>query len=230
MLAGEAVIATWNGITPEGRDEFYAWHIQEHIPERVGIPGFRRGRRYVAVTPDTRPEFFTLYETDTMQVLQGVDYANRLNAPTPWTKSATAHFRDTARALARVLASEGPGMGGFLLTVRFDTEAEKKPAARNLGPRGGSPAARRRRAFLRRRRCRVLGAHGGIEGPGRHPGAADLVCPDRSDRRRRALVPSPGFGAGRRRSVRAVPPRPLSPRIRPHEDGVHMSCPAGKVT
>jgi hypothetical protein len=73
MLAGEAVIATWNGIAPEGRDEFYAWHIQEHIPERVGIPGFRRGRRYVAVTPDTRPEFFTLYETDTMQVLQGVD-------------------------------------------------------------------------------------------------------------------------------------------------------------
>ena len=52
MLAGEAVIATWNGITPEGRDEFYAWHIQEHIPERVGIPGFRRGRRYLAVTPE----------------------------------------------------------------------------------------------------------------------------------------------------------------------------------
>jgi hypothetical protein len=67
-----------------------------------------------------------------MQVLQGVDYANRLNAPTPWTKSATAHFRDTARALARVLASEGPGMGGFLLTVRFDTEGEKKPQLATL--------------------------------------------------------------------------------------------------
>ena len=143
MLAGEAVIATWNGITPEGRDEFYAWHIQEHIPERVGIPGFRRGRRYVAVTPDTRPEFFTLYETDTMQVLQGVDYANRLNAPTPWTKAATAHFRDTARALARVLASEGPGMGGFLLTVRFDIEPGDAPqlatwSAKRLASRGSS--------------------------------------------------------------------------------------------
>jgi len=45
------------------------WHIKEHIPERVGIPGFRRGRRYVALTPETHPEFFTLYETDTMQVL-----------------------------------------------------------------------------------------------------------------------------------------------------------------
>lgn len=127
MLAGEAVIATWNGIAPEGRAEFYAWHIHEHIPERVGIPGFRRGRRYAAVTPETHPEFFTLYETDTMQVLQGIDYANRLNAPTPWTRSATAHFRDTARALARVLLTKGPGMGGTLLTVRFQSEPERIP-------------------------------------------------------------------------------------------------------
>jgi hypothetical protein len=122
MLAGEAVVAIWNGIAPEGRDEFYAWHLQEHMPERVGIPGFSRGRRYIAADAATRPEFFTLYETDTMQVLQGQDYLNRLNAPTPWTRAATAHFRDTSRALARVLESRGPGMGGALLTIRFDVD------------------------------------------------------------------------------------------------------------
>jgi len=122
MLAGEAVVAIWNGITPEGRDEFYAWHLHEHMPERVGIPGFQRGRRYIADTPETFPEFFTLYETDTMQVLQGQDYSNRLNAPTPWTRSATAHFRDTFRSLARVAESRGPGMGAALLTVRFDID------------------------------------------------------------------------------------------------------------
>jgi hypothetical protein len=122
MLAGEAVVAIWNGIAPEGRDEFYAWHLNEHMPERVGIPGFRRGRRYIADDADTFPEFFTLYETDTMQVLQGQDYANRLNAPTPWTRSATAHFRDTFRSLARVVESRGPGMGAALLTIRFDID------------------------------------------------------------------------------------------------------------
>ncbi len=123
MLAGEAVVAIWNGIAPEGRDEFYAWHLHEHMPERVGIPGFRRGRRYIAANATTQPEFFTLYETDTMQVLQGQDYLNRLNAPTAWTRSATAHFRDTFRALAQVVESRGPGMGGALLTLRFDVEA-----------------------------------------------------------------------------------------------------------
>jgi len=122
VLAGEAVAAIWNGIAPEGRDQFYDWHINEHIPERVGITGFRRGRRYVAADADAWPEFFTLYETDTMQVLQGSDYTNRLNDPTPWTKAATAYFRNTTRALARVLVTHGPGAGGVILTIRFDCD------------------------------------------------------------------------------------------------------------
>ena len=120
MLAGEGAITIWNGITPEGRAEFYAWHLHEHMAERVGIPGFRRGRRYIAVTPETGPEFFTLYETDTPQTLLGQDYANRLNAPTPWTQTAIKGFRDTARALTKVAYSAGPGAGGMIATWRFD--------------------------------------------------------------------------------------------------------------
>jgi hypothetical protein len=122
MLAGEGVVAIWNSIAPEGRAEFYAWHLHEHMPERVGIPGFRRGRRYVAADAATSPEFFTLYEADTLQVLQGQDYANRLNAPTAWTKSATSHFRDTFRALARVIESRGPGAGAAMMTLRFEVD------------------------------------------------------------------------------------------------------------
>lgn len=127
MLAGEAVVAIWNGIAEGSRDAFYEWHAQEHMPERVGIPGFRRGRRYVAADATTRPEFFTLYEADTMQVLQGADYASRLNAPTPGTRAVTAQFRDTARALSRVLMSAGPGCGGFMLTIRFDAPDNAAP-------------------------------------------------------------------------------------------------------
>ncbi len=122
MLAGEAVVAIWNGIAPEARAQFYGWHINEHMPERVGIPGFLRGRRYAALDASTHPEFFTLYEADTIEVLQGSDYANRLNNPTPATKATTAQFRNTSRALARVLETRGPGAGGVMLTIRFDTD------------------------------------------------------------------------------------------------------------
>ena len=120
MLAGEGAVAIWNDIAEAGRAEFYAWHLQEHMPERVGIPGFVRGRRYRAADAATQPEFFTLYETASFQVIQGSDYLSRLNAPTDWTRATTAHFQTTTRSLTRVVASHGVGSGGAMLTVRFD--------------------------------------------------------------------------------------------------------------
>ena len=132
MLAGEAVVAIWNGIEPEARDQFYDWHVNEHMPERVGIPGFRRGRRYIAAGTATHPEFFTLYEADAMPVLQGADYAGRLNDPTPGTKASTAKFTGTFRALSRVLVSHGPGMGGAVLTIRFDCDDRHLIAVRAM--------------------------------------------------------------------------------------------------
>jgi len=120
MLAGEGAVAIWNDISEAGRAQFYAWHLHEHMPERVGIPGFLRGRRYRAADAATQPEFFTLYETSSFQVLQGSDYLARLNDPTDWTRAATAHFQTTTRSLTRVVASHGVGSGGAMLTVRFD--------------------------------------------------------------------------------------------------------------
>ena len=146
MLAGEAVVAIWNDIPPETREQFYDWHINEHMPERVGITGFRRGRRYIAIDPATKPEFFTLYELDTMQVAQGLDYANRLNDPTPATAHVTSRFQNTFRALARVLVSHGPGGGGVMLTIRFGCDAQHIPGLRALIRAAGQAA-------------RVTGAH-----------------------------------------------------------------------
>ena len=108
MLAGEGAVAIWNDIAEAGRAQFYAWHLHEHMPERVGIPGFVRGRRYRAADATTQPEFFTLYETLSFQVIQGSDYLSRLNAPTEWTRAATAHFQSTTRSLTRVVASHVP--------------------------------------------------------------------------------------------------------------------------
>ncbi|HUA76229.1 MAG TPA: hypothetical protein VMA86_01080 [Acetobacteraceae bacterium] len=145
MLAGEAVAAIWNGIAAEARADFYAWHVTEHMPERAGIPGFLRGRRYIAADEATVPEFFTLYEAASFSVLQGQDYANRLNDPTPWTRAVTAQFRDTARSLARVAASHGPGMGGMILTHRFAGISEIEVLQRLVADTAAAP--------------RVTGAH-----------------------------------------------------------------------
>lgn len=117
-LAGEAFVAIWHDITPEGLDTFYEWHHREHMPERLGIPGFRRGRRYIRIAGDGQ-EFFNLYEVDTFEVLVGQDYLGRLNAPTPWTKQAVQHFRSVTRGLCRVAGSQGVGQGGIVASLRI---------------------------------------------------------------------------------------------------------------
>lgn len=120
LPAKHGAIIIWNDIAPEGRDEFYAWHLNEHIPERLSVPGFLRGSRYIATSPETKPEFLTLYETESADIATSAPYLQRLNAPTPWTKSATSHFRNTSRALTTTIADFGSGFGGFAGTIRFD--------------------------------------------------------------------------------------------------------------
>ena len=117
-LAGEGAVAIWHDIAAEGREQFYAWHGEEHMPERVGIPGFLRGRRYVAIRANL--EFFNLYEAQSPQVLTGTDYQTRLNAPSPWTLSSVKYFSGVARSICRVAATFGRGHGGIAATWRYD--------------------------------------------------------------------------------------------------------------
>jgi hypothetical protein len=129
-LLGGAVVAIWNDITTEGRENFIEWHNREHIPERVAIPGFHRGRRYVA--EEGAPEYFTLYEARDTDVLIGEPYLQRLNNPTPWTKTSTAHFRNTLRGVCGTVYSRGTGEGAWLLTLRFDAEPTRAEALRSF--------------------------------------------------------------------------------------------------
>ena len=116
-LAGLGVVTIWHDLLPEAKDDFYEWHNREHMPERVGIPGFRRGRRYVAIRG--APEFFNLYEADSAETLGGQDYLTRLNSPTPWTTRVIPSFRNVTRGVGRVVFTNGVGSGGVMLTLRF---------------------------------------------------------------------------------------------------------------
>ena len=126
-LAGTGVVAIWHDLLPDAKDDFYEWHNREHMPERVGIPGFRRGRRYIAAKGV--PEYFNLYEADSPEVLGGQDYLNRLNAPTEWTKRVVPSFKNVARSICRVAFTSGVGSGGTILTMRFDVPGANRARA-----------------------------------------------------------------------------------------------------
>jgi hypothetical protein len=117
-LVGKAFVAIWHDIVPEGKAEFYAWHTRQHMPERLGVAGFLRGRRYLAERGT--PEYFNLYEVETAEVLTGAEYLERLNNPTPWTQRTLPYFRNVSRSLCGVGASRGRSQGGAILTVRVE--------------------------------------------------------------------------------------------------------------
>jgi hypothetical protein len=116
-LLGRGAVLVWNDVTDEGREEFYEWHDKEHIPERLAIPGFRRGRRFVR--PGHSPRWFTMYEADDLSIVTSPEYLTRLNAPTSATVSVLRYFRNTSRAVCRVVHSVGSSTGGHVLTMRL---------------------------------------------------------------------------------------------------------------
>lgn len=117
-LFGRGVVAIWHGLADAGRKNFYEWHNTEHMPERAGIAGFVRGRRYHDMKQPG--ELFTLYETLDTDVLTSSAYLARLNAPTPWTVESIRAFTNLSRALAEVVFSKSTGDGAGLRVFRFD--------------------------------------------------------------------------------------------------------------
>ncbi|WP_321800671.1 DUF4286 family protein [Caballeronia sp. J97] len=116
-LLGNAVVLIWNDVAEAGRDGFYAWHDKEHIPERLSIDGFLRGRRYRGERAS--PEWLTVYEARDMNVLTGDAYLERLNRPTPLTRASVKEFRNTARSICRIAGTRGESTGGHVLTMQL---------------------------------------------------------------------------------------------------------------
>ncbi|HMN84250.1 MAG TPA: hypothetical protein PKA20_30565 [Burkholderiaceae bacterium] len=120
-LLGEAALAMWWDIAPNRRDEFEHWHSHEHFPERMGIPGFRRGSRWASA--DGGEGFFVLYELERHETLSSPAYLARLNAPTPWSTKLMPHHRNMVRSQCVVLDSAGSGLARQVLTVRLSPAA-----------------------------------------------------------------------------------------------------------
>jgi len=118
-LRGRAFMAIWHDIASAGEAEYSTWHTRQHMPERLGVPGFLVGRRYVDWGLD-RQRWFTLYETVKLETLASGDYRARLNNPTEWTTRNLPHFRNLARSACVLSASVGRGIGGALATIRLN--------------------------------------------------------------------------------------------------------------
>jgi hypothetical protein len=123
-MLGQAAVAMWWDVAPQMQAEFEDWHSHEHMPERLRIPGFLRGTRWIALSGE--PSYFILYEAARLATITGGPYLERLNHPTPWSQKMMPHHRNMVRSLCRVRARFGAGVARALATIRFSASADRR--------------------------------------------------------------------------------------------------------
>lgn len=71
--------------------EFHRWYEEEHLAERMAIPGFISARRFEAI--EGSPKYLALYDLETADVLQSAAYRHISGAgKSPWTKRMESLF------------------------------------------------------------------------------------------------------------------------------------------
>jgi hypothetical protein len=128
-LIGKAAMILSFDIENTAIDEHDNWHNHEHLPERLSIPGFRRGSRWVAQSGS--PRYFVMYEVDDLATLASPPYLERLNNPTPWTSRMMVHYRGMKRGFCRLTGSFGLGLGRVGLLVRCSPAAGQEETLRS---------------------------------------------------------------------------------------------------
>ena len=117
------VLALWNDCTPGQEHKYENWYQNEHLRDRLRVPGFRVGRRYEAV--DGTPQFFTYYETDSVDVLFSNVYLAQVNNPSPMTREIMARtFINMNRTVCTRTWCEGRMTSAFVVTIRAEDDAD----------------------------------------------------------------------------------------------------------
>jgi hypothetical protein len=113
------ILAIFNDCRVGREAEFEAWFQGEHLLERVAVPGFLFGRRHKAISGTAG--YFNFYLVETPDVLTSKPYLERLDHPTPMTRTIMSEvFVNMNRTVCRRTVRRGGFRGAFTVTARFN--------------------------------------------------------------------------------------------------------------
>src|SRR5215510_3798186 len=81
---GTALLMVWSEVPAEHEAEFNRWYNEEHLAERLSVPGFLSAARYEAVQGG--PKHLAYYELESVEVLQSEAYKRVQANPTEWPR------------------------------------------------------------------------------------------------------------------------------------------------
>jgi hypothetical protein len=119
MSPQPGILAIFNDCRTGREAEFEAWFQGEHLIERLAVPGFLFGRRHKAISGAAG--YFNFYLVETPDVLTSKPYLERLDHPTPMTRTIMSEvFINMNRTVCRRTSRCGKFRGAFAVTARFN--------------------------------------------------------------------------------------------------------------
>ncbi len=108
MEFGDAVIVMTGDTEPKYEEEYHRWYDHEHLVERMAVRGFLGARRYVNIRGQG-PKQMTLYELQSPEVLEKLEYRRLFNPPTDWSQRISQHIKLQRGVFRRIHSIQGPG-------------------------------------------------------------------------------------------------------------------------
>ena len=119
------LLAIWNNANKKFLSEYEEWYKNEHLFERLSVPGINSARRFVSLKSNYN--YFTSYEATTPKTFFSDEYINKLNNPTKKTKFVMQFvFQDMTRTVFERQVINGSIRGAFCLIIAIKDKLKKE--------------------------------------------------------------------------------------------------------
>ena len=81
---GDGLLMVYSDVSAENDEEYNRWYNEEHIPERLSIPGVLNAARYEVVQGG--PKYLACYELSSPDAWYSDEWQKWLKEPTEWSK------------------------------------------------------------------------------------------------------------------------------------------------
>ena len=123
MSEARGLLAVWMDPTPEREDDLNRWYEEEHLADRLAMPGWLNARRYVSL--EGAHKYVALYDLTGPEALHTPRYVEAQKNSTPWTRQVVDNLKGFTRTEYELVQSIGETPDGgapFALLVRLETD------------------------------------------------------------------------------------------------------------
>ena len=119
---GGTVLVVMMDVEPEHEEEFNRWYDDEHLPERLEIPGYVSARRFKLEEGEGVLKYLCIWELEDGSPLESEEYKAQRLRPSELRDRALSYVTQRARGLYKQIT---PQVGAFEDHSGFHPERER---------------------------------------------------------------------------------------------------------